>query len=123
MRSQFDTVDGGKDKGPPATSAQIAAFEFKSIRQFQGMTKEKRLKLAHENADILRAMAVVAIEIVALDKSELIAKVRENYDKFGPFLMELAHARDHAQAFMEFIGSAETRLAVALAVVEGDEAD
>jgi hypothetical protein len=42
-------------------------------------------------------------------------------ESFGPFLMELAHARESAKLLMDLISSAEARLAVALAVVEGDE--
>ena len=38
-----------------------------------------------------------------------------------PWLMELAHAAEDAQVLLNVLQSAEARLAVALAVVEGGE--
>jgi hypothetical protein len=66
-------------------------------------------------------MAVLAGEIMAADKPKLITMVEKAYDELGPCLMQLAHAKEDARALMEMIGSAEIRLAVALANVEGDE--
>jgi hypothetical protein len=66
-------------------------------------------------------MAVIAREIAVMEKAELINKVDEKYEVFGPFLRQLADAKDGARALMELIGTAEIRLAVALANVEGDE--
>jgi hypothetical protein len=65
-------------------------------------------------------MAVVAAEIISLNKDELIARVAEQYDVLGPCLMWLAHAGDDARVVLDIIRAAEARLAVALANVEGD---
>jgi hypothetical protein len=56
-----------------------------------------------------------------VDKAKLIAMVEKAHDEFGPGLKLLADAKEDARALMELIGSAEVRLAVALANVEGDE--
>lgn len=55
-----------------------------------------------------------------MDKSELIERVSDKHEQFGPFLMQLAYAKDKARVMMELIGTAEVRLAVALANVDGD---
>jgi hypothetical protein len=119
MSKHLKPIAGGAS-GPPATVAEIAAFEFGAIKEFRGLTKAERLRKTHSIADGVRAMAVLAAEIVAMDKPKLIAKVSEKYDVLGALLMEFAEAADDAKALLEIIQSAEARLAVALAVVEGD---
>jgi NAD(P)H-hydrate repair Nnr-like enzyme with NAD(P)H-hydrate epimerase domain len=64
--------------------------------------------------------AQIALAIVVKDKNELLKLVANRYETFGPALMELANASASAAALQEVIGSAEARLAVALAVIEGD---
>ncbi|MDB5599355.1 MAG: hypothetical protein JWN71_1399 [Xanthobacteraceae bacterium] len=108
-------------KGSPATVDQIAAMDFAAVKEYRGLTKVERLKKLHRAADYVRALAVIASEIVAMEKPELVAKVDDKYEQFGPFLMELAHAKDTARELMEMIGAAEIRLAIALANVEADE--
>ena len=56
------------------------------------MAKVTRLKKLHGIAEDVRAMAVIASEIVAMDKAELVAKVDDKHEHFGPFLMQLARA-------------------------------
>jgi hypothetical protein len=110
-------------KGTPATIKSIAAFEFAAVKEFRNLSKVERLRNAHGLVDRVRPMAVIAGEILAVPKEELIAKVADGYEILGPCLMQLADAKDDARALMELIGSAEVRLAVALANVEGDEGD
>lgn len=114
-------VIGGNREQKAASVAEIAAVKFAAIKEFRGRTKMERLKRVHGIVDDVRALATVAAEIVAMNKEELIAKTSERYDQLGPLLMQLAHGRDDACLLMELIGSAETRLAVALANVEGED--
>jgi len=109
--------------GKPTTVVEIAALKFKAIKQIRAVSKKQRLKNAHGMIERLRPMAVLAGEVVAMDKTELISTVRKHYDEYGPFLMMLAEARQTVAAVREIIGAAEARLAVALANVEGDDAD
>jgi len=110
-------------KRKAATVVEIAALKFKAIKQIRAVSKKQRLKNAHSMIERLRPMAVLAGEIVAMDKAELISRVRDRYDEFGPFLMMFAEARQTVAAVREIIGAAEARLAVALANVEGDDTD
>ena len=107
-------------KRKPVTIARLASIEFPAIRELRGMTKVRRLKKLHSIADDVRAMAVIASEIVAMDKAELVANVDDKHEHFGPFFMQLARAGACARLLADLIVSAEVRLAVALAVVEGD---
>ena len=68
-------------------------------------------------------MAVAAAEIVAMEKTELIARVDEHYDVFGPLLMQLAEATNDPKLLVDVIQAAECRLAVALANVEGGKSE
>ncbi len=118
MTSRLKLIKNRKEK--PATIAQIAAMEFAAMKEYRGLTKVERLKKIHGVTDDVRALAVLSCDILAMDKSELIKKVSDKYEQFGPFLMQLAYAKDNARALLELIGTAEVRLAVALANVEGD---
>lgn len=117
MKPSMRVID---NKSAPATAANISMLEFKAVKRLRGLSSKQRIKKAHAIADSLRPMSVIALEIVVCEKAELIAKVQAGHDTFGPFLMELAHAKDNARALMEVLEAAEMRLAVALAVVEGD---
>ena len=96
-------------------------MQFAAVKEFQGLSKEERIGLAHDKIELMRPYAVIAGEILAQDKDNLIATVRANHDLWGPFLMGLAEASETAQALLEILHSAECRLAVALAFVEGDD--
>jgi hypothetical protein len=108
-------------KNKPATIAEIAEVEFGAIRELGRLSQVKRIKRIHEIVDHVRAGAVIGVEIATMDKAELVAKVAEKLDLWGPSLMELAHAHELANTLREIISAAEHRLAVALAVVEGDD--
>jgi hypothetical protein len=108
-------------KGKPATHTEVARLEFRALKQFRHLTKTERIKKIHDTVDRVRPMAVLASEILTKQKPELITLVDEQYDKFGPFLMALAHARNDAKALADVIGAGEVRLASALANVEDDE--
>jgi hypothetical protein len=119
MAERFTVIDNPPK--PPATTAQIAALEFAAIVEIAKLPKEKRIKNIHGLCDRVREVSVIAGEIVSQGKPELIQTVSARLDIFGPSLMELAEAGDAAMALVEIIRSAETRLAVVLAVVEGGD--
>ena len=104
----------------PVSVSQLAAMEFKGAKDIAAMSKDERLRKIHGLVDNVRPMAVLAGELMAFDKDELIAKVAANIELHGPFLMALAHAGDDLKALQNIVMSAEMRLAVALANVEGD---
>jgi hypothetical protein len=107
--------------GRPATTAEIAQVEFRALMEFRNLTKTERLAKVEDAAERVRAMALLASEIVAKEKPELIALVEEEYDALGPFLIQLGHATKAAKALADVIGAGEARLAVALANIEDDE--
>jgi hypothetical protein len=55
-----------------------------------------------------------------MEKSELIQTVDKRYDTLGPALMAFAEAANDAETVRKLLTAAETRLAMALAVVEGN---
>jgi len=110
-----------ENNAKPATVAQIAAMEFEAVKEFRGLTRVRRLKKLHGIADDVRAMAVLASEILGLDKAELVEKINDKHETWGPFLMQLAYAKDNAKLLMDILAAAEARMAVALAVVEGPQ--
>jgi hypothetical protein len=116
-KMDFTVINGPAD--PPATVAQIAAMEFEGVKPLS-LSKEKRLAQIRDLVQKVYWVTEIAGEICRLDKAELIEIVRENYDIHGPKLMMLAQAADAAKDIREVIQSAECRLAVALAVIEGD---
>jgi hypothetical protein len=104
-----------------STVKSIVALEFAAVKEFRGCDKAKRLTKSHNMIERLRPMLVLAVELMALTKPELVEKLEseEGHAVFGPFLMQLADAADTAKAVHELLHSAELRLASALAVVEG----
>lgn len=109
----------GSPDSEPASVSQLAALEFAAVREFRKYSRNDRLRKAHGIVDSLRPITVIALEIIAMDKGELIRRVRKQYDTFGPFLAELSQATDAASSLLDIVKSAECRLAVALANVEG----
>jgi hypothetical protein len=105
----------------PATVDSLAAMEFAAVKDFRKYDKTERLTKSHKMIEDLRPMLVLAVELMALDKAELVDKLAsdEGHATFGPALMWFAHAADKAKAVHELLHSAELRLATALAVVEG----
>jgi hypothetical protein len=114
----FKVIEGSKRK-KAATVEQIAAMQFGTVARIASMPKAKRRKNLDDIAMNVRAFSLVAVEILVHDKAKLVELVDQNYDRFGPWLMELAHAAEDAQVLLNVLQSAEARLAVALAVVEG----
>ena len=65
-------------------------------------------------------MTVAAAELVGMEKGELITRVEEHHDVFGPMLTSLSEAAADAKMLVDLCQAAECRLAVALANVEED---
>ncbi len=63
---------------------------------------------------------LVGIEIVAEGKAALIERLQADYDTLAPMLMELAKVSKIGRELLDIIAAAECRIAIALAVVEGD---
>jgi hypothetical protein len=114
----FKVIEGSKRK-KAATVEQIAAMQFGTVARIARMPKAKRRKNLDDIAMNVRAFSLVAVEILVHDKAKLVELVAKDYDRFGPWLMELAHAAEDAEVLLNVLQSAEARLAVALAVVEG----
>jgi hypothetical protein len=111
--------DESMSKIPGATHAEIAALDF-AAEQFN-ITKAQRIERAREMTESIHGAMLIALELLVLDKSALVARVREEHDELGAALLPLASACDAAETLRDLIGSAECRLAVALANVEPDE--
>jgi hypothetical protein len=111
----------GASKIPGATHAEIAALDF--VPEQFNMTKAQRIERAREMTESIHGAMLIALELLVVDKSALIARVREEHDELGAALLPLASAREAAETLRDLIGSAECRLAVALANVEPDEDD
>lgn len=107
-----------KARKQPATVKQMSTVQFTAQRDMRRHSKKERVKLTAGLADKVKLPAVVAVEIIAMTKKELVARVAGDYEKWGGSLLEFATAHDDAKALCEIIGSAEARLAVALATVE-----
>jgi len=57
-------------------------------------------------------LSVIASQMVSFERAELVQKVRDEYDTFGPMLMKLAEGGETLKALAALITAAETRLAV-----------
>ena len=111
---------------PAATVTELAALEFGRVSDIASVTQEQRVEFLRAGATRVYQMAVLAAGFLAMDKAEAVKKVADQYDIFGPALMNFACAGNDARILLDLIKSAEVRLAVALAVVEGageDDAD
>jgi hypothetical protein len=82
------------------------------------MTQDQRLMNAHACIDRVRPFHALAVELLALTRDELIAKVREDHETFGDMLLDFTEAVGDARAILELCSSAEIRLACAVANVE-----
>jgi hypothetical protein len=104
----------------PATQAEIAAMEFEPIAAWRNVPTEDRVARHRQISSQLYQFSVIAGQIVSFEKAELVQKMRDEYDLFGPMLMQLVDAGETAKGIVELLSAAETRLAVALANVEPD---
>jgi hypothetical protein len=111
-------INGGADE-PTATIEQMAAVEFLPIKLDSSLTKSQKIERLNQRMDYARDWAGLATEIIELSKDELVAKVRAHYDVFGPMLMSMYEAAEAVDVTSIF-RAAETRLAIALAVVESE---
>ncbi len=118
-QTNLKVVDGAPE--PKMTVGELAAFEFKGVREFKGLSEKQRKRRAWIKADHIYRMAQLALTIVAMEKEELVTCVRKNYDTMAPALADFTQAGICAETIREIIISAEMRLAVALAVIDGDE--
>ncbi len=109
-----------KPPSPPATTAQLAALEFKAATAIAQMPKEARQRVVKEMATAVYTAALVGIEIVAEGKAALIERLQADYDTLAPMLMELAKVSKIRRELLDIIAAAECWIAIALAVVEGD---
>ena len=103
----------------PATIGEIASVEFLGLKDFFTMSKDQRLRDTEALIEQIRPMAILAVELLAFDKVELIAKVSSDCERWGPFLATLADAVDALKALQDIVSAAEARMAIALATIEG----
>jgi hypothetical protein len=109
-----------KATGEPATTGEIASVEFQGLKDFFfTMPRDERLQNTNALIDQIRPVAFLAVELLAFDRAELIAKVSSDFDRWGPFLPALADAADGLKALQDIVGAAEARMAVALANITG----
>jgi hypothetical protein len=108
-----------KARKPRASFQQITAMQFAAQRTFRRKSKKKRIELTSGLVDKVKTPALVAVEIIAMTKKELVDHVAGDLEKWGPSLMAFAEAHDDAKALCDIIGMAEVRLAIAVATVEG----
>jgi hypothetical protein len=104
-----------KTECEPATIGQIASVEFQGLKDFFKMPKDERLQNINMLIEQIRPMAILAVEVLAFDKLDLIAKVSSDPDRWAPFLTGLADAVDAQEALKDIVSAAEARMVIALA--------
>jgi hypothetical protein len=109
-----------KTIGDPATIGEMASVEFQGLKNSFTMRQDERLRNIDALIDDLRPMAILAVELLAFDKEELIDKVSGDYDRWGSFLIALAEASDTLKALQDIVSTAEARMSIALANVENN---
>jgi hypothetical protein len=108
-------IDGGKSTKPPV---DVIGELFEPL--LTSLSRKQRVERACSRTNYLRAAALLASEIVTLDKAELLARVAEKPDLWGTFVAELTRAKEYANELAAIIDNAEMRLA---ALNEDTEAD
>jgi hypothetical protein len=124
-------VAGTDRDGPPVTmaglaamdfgvtTAELAAMDFAAAKFLEGQTKDERLKRSHELMKGFREIFVIAVESLAMSRTELLAKATQDRDSFwNMLLLELAETRKDAELVSSLLRSAELRLAAVMATVE-----
>jgi len=89
----------------------------------QNEPHEKQVEKISEMANQVRIFALLGLKMAAMDKEELVKRVREQYDAHGEFLLDYPKAEMAAKLLLEFITCGQVRLAIALAAVEGEPPD
>jgi hypothetical protein len=102
-----------------ATINDIASIEFRGLKDFSSMSKDERRRDTNALFDQLRPIAILAVELLSLDKDELVNKAAAEKDTWGSLLSALAATAESLKGFQEIFSAVEIRLAVALANVEG----
>jgi hypothetical protein len=113
------TQEGKIAMSPQATTKGAAEIRFQPVKGIRRLPKEQRFKNSAGLVANVRPWTILASEILACSKKELIAKVEADHDAWGSFLADLDAAEDAARAINKLIGAAKARLAVALVNVEG----
>jgi hypothetical protein len=103
----------------PVTIDEIASVDFKSVKTYFTIPEDQRLHNADVLIDQIRPMAILAVELFAFDKLELIAKVSSAPDLWGFCLTALGETTDALKALQDIVGAAEARMTIALANIEG----
>jgi CheY-like chemotaxis protein len=103
---------------PPIVS-EIASVECDALKGLFAVSKDDRLRNINALIEQIRAGAIVSFELLEFDKTELIAKASADWHQWASLLSALADTIDSLKALQEIVGAAETRMAVALANIEG----
>jgi hypothetical protein len=99
--------------------SEIARLDFEPDHDVRAMPSAERLDSVGDIANSVRVVAMIAIDIVALTKPELIAAVHEDAEAYGPNLAWFSDAKEAAELLRDILAAAEKNLAIALANVEG----
>src|SRR5436309_12485977 len=80
------------------TTAELAAMDFAAAKFLEGQTKDERLKRSHELMKGFREIFVIAVESLAMSRTELLAKATQDRDSFwNMLLLELPETRKDAE--------------------------
>jgi hypothetical protein len=103
----------------PATTAQVAAIEFESIKEFRNFTSKQRTEKVHALLDYICPMAVLSLAICGKDRNELATRMANvAHEAWEEFLDDLEAGVDYAQVLIEVMQSAAARISVVLAEME-----
>lgn len=108
--------------GVPATVDQIAAIEFKSIKPLLCLTDEQRRAKINKELGEIYSFLAVAFAICEDDKAELVSKIAQDPELWGNALLGFRGCVANLDLYKTLILAAESRVAVALAVVETEAA-
>jgi hypothetical protein len=96
-----------------ATIKEIASIEF------QGIPRTERMHDVDALIDQIRPIAVLAVELLSLDKGELVGKAVAEPDVWSSYLTALGETSESLEGLQNIISAAEVRMAVAFANVAG----
>jgi hypothetical protein len=101
------------------SDAAAATVEFKAVPEFVAMGKEGRHKRVHRKVSATCAWAVLALEMMALDKAELVKRVGAAAEAEGTdgMMDELQAAIEDAEDLIDIMKRAQARLVIARSVM------
>jgi hypothetical protein len=102
------------NKATPAIDAEIAQVELRALKIIRNMSKDERLSRTLELVEVVRPMTIIAGDVVATIKAELIKDIEEKRDHFVRVRSEISKAKDDAKAITDLLSAAEARLTIAL---------